>query len=318
MESIWFFNFSFMPLLIMHDYFSVNWELYFNNIGTFELHTALTDEVTAILKENPYLVAVQGNKQAIITGWQLNDECVLYGRTCNWILTRRVTPSYALTENTAGNMCRELLLQAFYDVPEMMVDGTVGEGEPIKFEQTKDSTTFDAIQSCLERGSAGHEVVFDTKRKCWLFRTLYGEKRSVLLSEENRNMHSSLYMEDCLTAYNGLWYYESQEKDSEGNQPSPIRSYISRDDNQTGIFRWECLSDAETEQTAKQELDLKKHNRKGSAMLRDFRFGVDYGLGDRIILQVKKGSFHLEEEKKIVGVHIWYESDDCGEEPIFN
>ena len=91
MEDIRIYDFEFNLLHIEHDIASCNWKLYDNEIGTFEMHFPISSDLTVIAMQKSYLVAVQGSKQAIITGRQIGDEGVLYGRTCNWILTRFCT-----------------------------------------------------------------------------------------------------------------------------------------------------------------------------------------------------------------------------------
>ena len=88
MEDVRLYDFEFHLLHIEHDIVSSNWSFRENDTGTFELHFPIASRLTALAMNAPYLVAVQGEKQAIITGRQLAKEGVLYGKGCNWILTR--------------------------------------------------------------------------------------------------------------------------------------------------------------------------------------------------------------------------------------
>lgn len=318
MESIWFYDFAFCPFLIIHDMTSVNWTLYANEIGTFELHTVVEDKVTEVLKEHPYLVAVQGDKQAIVTGWQLGEECIIYGRTCNWLLTRRITQACDQLSDTAENITRSLVAAAFADTEEMVLGEQTEAGDTVTYEQNRDKTTFEAVQSCLELSKAGHSILFDVEAKCWVYQVTYGQKLSLLLAEDNRNIYDSAYTETFLDYYNGGWFYEEQAEDGAGHRPEPVRTYCGGEEEAAGIFRWECMLEATTPLEAAQELAKQGKSRKASAKMRTLTFGKDYHLGDYIDLKVEKGGFSLTEEKQITGVHIWYESESCGEEPIFN
>ena len=88
MEDIRIYDYEFNLLHIEHDIVSCNWTIHENAIGSFEMHFPLTSNLISVIMQNRYLVAVQGKKQAIITGRQVNTEGVLYGRTCNWLLSR--------------------------------------------------------------------------------------------------------------------------------------------------------------------------------------------------------------------------------------
>lgn len=314
MESIWFYDFSFTPLLILHDVFSVNWELYFNDVGTFELHTAFSDEVTKLLRKHKYLVVVQGVKQGIIVGWRLTHECVLYGRTCNWLLTRRVMPSCGLLKDTAENITRKLVQDAFADTPELSMEAVTGAGEVKEFELSKDCTLFEAVKNCLDQDKAGHWLRFDSIQKMWFFGVGYGRKQPIVLSEDNGNVYNCSYSENGLEAYGGGWY---RQKDDNGG--GEVWTYISPGEEETGMLRWECLlGNNQTETEAKQLLEKKTRQKTASAVMKGLTFGKDYELGDRMELSVIRGGFSVVEEKQINGVHIWYEADSCGEEPMFN
>ncbi len=317
MESIWFYDFEFRPLLILHDILSVNWTLYFDDVGQFELHAAIDDTITEVLRKHPYLVAVQGDKQAIITGWQLKDECILYGRSCNWILTRRVTPPFAQVTDTAESLSRRLVTEAFSDVESMGLEEWQGLTEQVTFEWKRDGTTFEAVKKCLEQSELGHVVKFDPVNKQWIFQVLCGKEIETVFSEDNRNISESAYTEDFLDYFTGGWYQAEQPTDAEGHQPEPVRTYCSGENSLTGIYRWECVLEAATLEEAKQEIKQKLWNRQATAMMQKLEFGKDYQLGDFILLTVAKGGFQLTETKRISGVHIWYETEGCGEEPIF-
>lgn len=318
MENIWIYDFSFRPLLIIHDVASVNWTLYLNDIGSFELHLPIQDHVTSVLREHPYLVAVQGKKQAIITGWQLQDECVLYGRTCNWLLTRRVTPAFETKTDTAENLTRGFVSEAFADVPELVLGEQAGMTQAIQFTLRNDRGCFDVVRECLEQGQAGHRLQFDVSEKRWVYQVLMGKELQLVLSEDNRNAVESTYSEDFLDYYSGGWYQAEQPADSDGNVSDPVRTYLAGDEEKTGIYKWDCVLDGTTTEEAGRDLKKKVWNRNATAVMRDVTFGKDYDLGDWLQIKVDKGGLQFLEKKRVTGVHIWYESESSGEEPILS
>ena len=90
MKDIRFYDFDFNLVYIISDWISLNWELKYNGVGTFELQLPPLSGIIQFLEEQEHLVAVQGDRQAIITGRRLEDDITIYGRTPNWLLTKRL------------------------------------------------------------------------------------------------------------------------------------------------------------------------------------------------------------------------------------
>ena len=315
MENIWFYDFTFTPLMIVHDVTSVNWKIMWNDIGTFEMHLPIRNDVVTMLNEHPYIVAVQGEKQAIITGWQLKEECALYGRTCNWLLTRRVTPACEEMTDTAENLVRSFVTDAFSDVAELKLEEEQGLENEVCFGVRYDCSTFEAVQSCLEQGNLGHRLWFDVSEKNWVFQIVAGAEKRLVLSENNRTAHESAYEEDILNYYSGGWYQVEQEND-DGKES--VRTYLKGSEEKTGIYKWDCVLSSDTAAAAEQELKEKKRSQRVTALMRGVAFGRDYAPGDWFCVELVKGGVQRKETKKVLGVYLWYEAEGSGEEPILD
>jgi len=50
--------------------------------------------------------------------------------------------------------------------------------------------------------------------------------------------------------------------------------------------------------------------------VRQLRVGKDYELGDKVRVEIKKGACQQSATMKIIGVRLWYEQNEIGEEPI--
>ena len=286
-----------------------------NDIGTFEMHLPIRKDVITMLNEHPYIVALQGEKQAIITGWQLKDECTLYGRTCNWLLTRRVTPACEEVTDTAENLVRSFVAQAFGDVTEFVLEEAQGILAEVCFGLRYDQSTFDAVQSCLEQGNLGHRLWFDVSGKRWVFQVIPGTEKKLILSESNRTAHESAYEEDILNYYSGGWYQAQQEGD---DAVETVRTYLDGGEAKMGIYKWDCVLGGDTEATAEKELKEKKRNQTVTALMRGIVFGRDYAPGDWFSVELDKGGVQRKETKKVLGVYLWYETEGSGEEPILD
>ena len=68
MKDIRVYDFEFNLLCIMTDVISVSWHILYNDIGTFEGHFRLGDNISNVILSNTYVVLTQGENQAICTG----------------------------------------------------------------------------------------------------------------------------------------------------------------------------------------------------------------------------------------------------------
>ena len=69
MEDLRFYDYEFNLRHIEPLAESVNWQMYYNGIGQFEAYFSYDSDVVALLTSEPYLVVVQGERQALITGF---------------------------------------------------------------------------------------------------------------------------------------------------------------------------------------------------------------------------------------------------------
>ena len=364
--DIRFYDFEFNPLHIENQFLSSNWSLYYNAIGQFEAHFDLSSDTVPVVMENKYLVAVQGQNAAIITGKIVGNDLAVFGRTPNWLLTRRTTPEFKRND-TVEAMARDIVRESFSDVPNIVVEDTVLYDKTMPFWRNTIHPTDEVIKDCLDNDNAGHEIVFDIINKQWVFRVLKGIYLPVIVSEDNRNTYDTEYSEDCLGYFTSGYYDRSLEDkgdwDASTNTPQlvnnipsnygiyyrvskagtqfgitfeegdyiigktpagafekatetePLRTYISGE--KTGIYKWDCTLSGENESEANTSLTSKKWNRAIKSKCIDLKCGRDYNLGDTLRVQIQKGAFKTTEIKRIIGVNIWMEYNDCGEQPIF-
>ena len=116
-EDIRVFDWEFHFLCNLNRYNSLNWQLFYNEIGNFEGHFPKDSKIVDLVMSNRYLLIVQGNKQAIVTGYFAGDDFAVYGRTVNWLLSRRVAPVLATeTAVDVETYARGLVSSAFSGV----------------------------------------------------------------------------------------------------------------------------------------------------------------------------------------------------------
>lgn len=319
MKDLRFYDFEFNLLHIENNYLSVNWAIKHNDIGTFEAHFELISDTVPVVLNNLYLVVVQGTDAAIITGKQCKTELAVYGRTCNWLLSRRTTPKFEQQSGTAEALSNAYVSAAFSDIlnhPKGVYLGTAaGLTKTVDFWRNTYNKTSDVVRDCLTLDSAGHEVIFDAMNKRWVFQIRKGVTLPLVVSEDNLNAYDTEYSNDVLDYYSGGWY-EQEQPAEDGNVQEPVWTYLSGDTSKTGIYKWVAPLSGTSESDAMTDLRKKKVNDTVTLKTINLVRGVDYNLGDTVRVQIDKEGFKKTIRKRISGVNTWYEGTDIGEQPI--
>ena len=102
---------------------------------------------------------------------------------------------------------------------------------------------------------------------------------------------------------------------SKSKQTDPVWTYLPGD--KTGIYKWDAVLGGQNESEAKSDLNKKKKESVFKTKGRNILYGVDYRLGDTVKVQKQAGGWRTTVDKRVVGVRIWQEHNDAGEQPIF-
>lgn len=297
MEDVRFYDFDFHLLHIEHDIFSCNWTLYENDIGTFEMHFPTGSKLASLMMEHRYMVAVQGDKQAIITGKQLGIEGILYGRSPNWILTKFCVPSIFNTDTLFAQ--GELAAQDAQTVCTYLVESRLGGLMVVQpnteqafgqvfLENESVSTLFDLVQSVMKQDGGGHGVFFDVENKQWVFTVTKGKKLSAVFSEDNKNAYDMAYSEDLQDFAPGGWYMQRMKDKGEWNASENSPKLVNK---ASGNFA------------------KGYHVSTGGT-----RFGITFSKGDYVVCKNKVGtwekadeiaSFPVQIPSEMVGIYAW-------------
>ena len=112
-------------------------------------------------------------------------------------------------------------------------------------------------------------------------------------------------------------YIICRTADGQWTQDSKTNSFPVRlPSDKTGIYAWETPLFSDNAQAAQKELATYKEEKQTDVTTKGLVFGKDYGLGDRMLMQIKKGGFASGIIRQVTGVHLWYERDGIGEQPI--
>lgn len=314
--DIRFFDFDFKLLHVENEYLSSSWTVYYNDIGTFEAHFDTGSDALPVVMENDYLVAVQGNLSAIIVGKKVADELIIYGRTCNWLLTKRITDAFDTTTDNVDVLLKEKVGEAFSDVNNFEVNA-ISNLPTITTNRDDKCETFSLVQESLQLVNLGHELKFDPVKSKWIFKILRGnENNPLVISTVNRNVHDVSLESDLLNLCTEGWFKRQYQEEGES---VVMWDKFPETPSKTGILRWKSILSAKSESEAQAAVYNSQNTNKIKLKTIGVYFGSDkdYTLGDIVSVEWQSGNYKKREKKRIVGVNLWYEAENIGEEPIF-
>lgn len=333
MEDIRFYDFEFNLLHIEHRIASVNWTLYFNGIGSFEIHLPHSERLKKLF-DNKYVVAVQGSLQAVITGRQcVKNECVFYGKTVNWLLSKRVCLPFKLSSvdlaRDVESIARYVVTQGFGDLISENIfafgQRVIPEGEKpysgYNFWRNTANSCSDVVKDCLDDGKCGHELRFDVQNKQWIFAVIPSHETNIILSEANQNSYENTYSSDLQSAAYGGYYeepaYTEIDEETGDSVEYPAKwKHISSSNPLSGIYQWEEVLSGSSASEARSSLKEKKIKEEFTSKVRKLMFKMDYMLGDFIRIQTDFPEVSSINKCQVVGVNLWYEYNNEGAEPI--
>ena len=294
---------------------NTRWQLHYNDVGTFECTLSLgnpfiTDAIER-LNNKEFFIVRQGDYTAIIIGYDIQNSAVFYGRTCNWILTRRISKKFTEETFAPQTKARSLVSTAFSDCSNFVLGDNIEATDTVTYGKSFNSTTFDTVKECLALKNYGHSVTLDLVNKQWCFNVFKGIQRDFMRSEANKTAYDARLTYDILDLAD-CGYYEKEDTSSGSN----VTTYIKRVER-SGILRWEALLSGNIESEAMSNLKLKKAKDGTTFSTRNIKYGVDYELGDIFKLQLVKGLYRAPMSRRVTGVEISYNESGYSERPIF-
>ena len=371
MNDVRFLDFEFNRLGEFSKHTSVNFVRKYCGFGTAEVHFPVSvGDVIGILNENDHLMFAYGDNVAVVTGWKIGEDIAVFGRTLEWLLTKRGVGAFSVLQMSAENIARKSVVDAAGD---FVVQGEVcGAGELMDYSTDEVKVLHDLLCDILEPCGLGFEVNADFENKQFVFRVYSGEERRVLVSPSNRTAHRQVYTVEKQNAVSDSgWYLRkylfmgdwNAEKNNptlhQGRQGNFYKYYkISvgyKDrfdmncvegeylycDNENGMWntcvekpvsgwvykanasvegakRWDAvLKGAKTVSEASLEISKMAVRESSSMETCHIDYGVDYCLGDVLVVQTEFGDFRKTEKKRVTSVNIYYDVNGNGVAPVF-
>ena len=314
MDDIRIYDADFNLLHIENNVISSNWTTHFNLVGTFEIHTLADTETAQIISENfdfannKIPVIVQGDLQGIVTGIRLSDDFAIYGKTCNWLLSKKIAPKF-----TSGDLpvicnpeeiARYIVSEAFTDQNNFILGEKVGLEDIDTFWRNTFNPVSEVVSDLLEKKNAGHDVTFDWINKRWIFNIYPPSYPEIILSGANGNAAGMEYTYSIDNYYSECWYEQEQDF-VDGEFPEPVWTKFVKDEK-TGIFRCEGTVNATVESEAE---NLIKEKTVKSEIVTDV-LGEDFRVGDILRVQFLNGKIARTMKKQISGVQLGWENGE--------
>ncbi len=303
MTDIYLYDFEFNLLCVEKHCISSYWSENYDDLGSFEAVFPLNSSAIETIMNHRYVIAVQGVNQAIVTGKIISKKGTIYGKSLNWILTKRLINPNTFSKDAYEN-AKDIINEAFSDVENFEVKNhdSIGEKE---FTLSKRTNALEAIKKCLNEVGMGHRISINFPEKKWVFEIISKSETQIVMSEDTKNAYNVEYAEDIQNLFTDGIYTD------EDDESHDITSEME------GIYKWTCDLSSKTEEDAKFELTDKKINTQSRAMTREFEYQKDFKLGDKVKIRKTNGNWENLIDAYIYGVNIWYDADIYGCEPIF-
>ncbi len=319
---------------------SSEWELKFNGIGTYEGSFPINSQMAEVFAGNKYVILCEEDRQAICTGKLISDKVTVYGRTPEWLLSKRIVLPFktsVIFENsyTDPETLILYLLENAYHTPKLMDGQGVCEGtntdavaddfiipEPIgaesmdrHFWRNSANTLSDVITDLCDIMGCGHKLTFSPERKCFEFSLIFGKDRKLLISKSLKNAYDMKMKDNLLENANG-GYFEVYSGESEDTAYGYIKDNSS---TAKGMLYWESMLLSSSGISEAEKLLLKKNDDlRLEGELMGINYGTDYKLGDILRVQFEAGPFRKTFNRKVTAVSIISSKNGNSIKPVFS
>lgn len=300
MNDIKFYDFEFNPLHIEPFAGSANFTVKFCGEGSFELHFPKNFSAKCELLDNfsiqngKGICITSGKRNGIVTGMRIADDFAVYGKTCDYILKKKIVlPFENLEIYNPSRICAYFLNNAFADTYAVVSGSDSNEFEDIfsePFTQKYPKTLYNTINTLLSDANLGYCMNFDTAEKKWIFKVL-----NSVLSEKKFICDSATAYDITLSFDTKNYFSHIVSKNDDGEY-----EYIKKHDG-TGLYRWEEMAQPDDDLLC--DLNFKFMNLK---------FEKDYFLGDKFKVFTEYGIFTVI----VSEVSISREGDISSESPV--
>lgn len=211
MQDLFFYDFDFNRLSEFRKCISVNWTINYCGYGRFEAHFPITDsKLLDILDRNKYLICVQGDNQAVISGWRIDEDIAVFGKTAEWLMTKRGINAFKYEKAYPTTIANYVVSDAMGDFVDVKEDLSLGTQEEYSTSEVR--TVYDLVCELLQKDNLGFKLRANIQSKKFKFEIYSGEENRIILSQANKSSHSMTYTKELQDmATNSGWYKRKLE-----------------------------------------------------------------------------------------------------------
>jgi hypothetical protein len=298
-----FYDYEFNCILVENKVIRWQFTKLYNGIGTFVAYLPATSDAVRLVMENDYLVCRFGGEYGVVTGKEIGSELVIYGRTLNWLLSKRVTLPRESSVCYTGDFVQNIFEEA-YSGSEGIVFGSMQKGTENSFCVSAPKPMSALVFDALSLDKLGNELVFDKENRRWVFNLLKGEDRSLLISEINKNA-SSVNITENISEIANLCYYKTKN------------GYQSSGERLDGLYHFETYVSSDDKEDADARLSESRKESSVKLNTQGIWYKRDYNLGDTVRMQIVKGNYRCAKRLRITGVEMSCDVTGYKEKPVF-
>lgn len=314
MSDVIFYDFDLNIMGIFARYISLNMTRKYSGYGTLELHFPRSEaRLIELLSRSDYMIVDCEHGQAIVTGWRIDDDIAVFGKTPEWLMTKRAIANFKAESRTGESAAYLAVESGMGDFVTVCAEKGIGTAK--NFENEGAKTVYDIVRDALEKDKLGFRLYIDFDEKTFNFEVYCGEERDALFSESARTAHDAVYTREIEKKVSGgVWY----ERKSVGANGMEVREWVQTDaGEEVGAKRWNAvLSALMTDCEAEAEAKRYRAEECIECGVRRLELGKDYDLGDIIRLQFEYEAFKRAMKRRVCAVEIHSDSDGFGITPI--
>ncbi len=304
-----FYNFDFKLICRETRCISIRKKVLFNGAGMFEAHFPVECDAAKIVMENlrpdegKMIFITDGAFSAVAVGYELCEDFALFGRTCNWLMSKRLLSETAWSERDAEDFAVNAFSRAFDgdDRFSYAYSGAFDKSVHVSVAENTDALT--VVTKTLSTAGLGHKAEFLPSEKKIVFSVYDGAEVAV----PARNSYDAAISFDILDYANSGYY-----------KLNSVRTYLSPEFSLTPPFPMHAVLQGDSAAEARSSLADFPMRNEARFKLKMLKFGKDYNLGDTIRIMANIGNLRYSLRSKVDGVEILCDKNGVAEEPIFS
>ena len=211
MTELRFFDGQLNPLMQTDKMISLNITKKYRGFGTVEIHfPVIRQDVIEMLDSFQCLICCTPDVTAVITGWRIGEDIAVFGRTAEWLLTKRFLMPFTLTA-TPIELASYGVETGAGDFADVSAPDDTGSETEYTFEGM--TSVYDVVMKALEVSGEGFSLTADTSTKRFVMSIYKGQDKNLILSRSARTACEISYTCDLQErSSNSGWYLREFEE----------------------------------------------------------------------------------------------------------